>query len=114
LLGRHLTVMAGHLQGGLGILHQAAQSRRGLLMHGPHQDNLHPKRDTSQGAPLPQGLPVPEPHNDVAPTPSQPEPPAPKKALWPLLVIILGLILTVLWIGVLGWLAFRLMAGLLS
>jgi hypothetical protein len=70
-------------------------------MHGPHQDTLDPKRDTSQGAPLPQGLPVPEPHNDVAPTPGQPKPAAPKNAVW-LLPIGLGLILTVLWIGFLG------------
>jgi hypothetical protein len=81
-------------------------------MYGPHQGSLHPKQDTSQGALLPQGLPVPEPHNDVAPTPGQPKPAAPKNALW-LLPIVLGLILTVLWIGVLGWLALRLLAGLL-
>src|SRR3954451_2829981 len=96
------------------LLHLGAQSRREVLMSGPQRDTAHPKRDTSRGVPRPQGLPVPEPHNDVAPTPGQPEPPAPKKALWPLLVIILGLILTVLWIGVLGWLAFELLVWLLS
>jgi len=81
-------------------------------MLGPQRNTAHPKRDTSQGAPLPQGLSVPEPHNDVAPTPGQPKASALKDP-W-LLGIGLGLILTVLWIGVLGWLAFRLLAGLLS
>ena len=72
-----------------------------------------PQRNTAQGAPRPQGLPVPEPHNDVAPTPGQPQASALTDAPW-LLGIGLGLILTVLWIGVLGWLALRLLAGLLS
>ncbi len=80
-------------------------------MFGPQRDTAPPKWDTSQGASRPQGLPVPEPHNDVAPTPGQPEASALKDTLW-LLGIGLGLILTVLWIGVLGWLAFRLVAGL--
>ena len=82
-------------------------------MLGPQRDTAHPQRDTSRGAPRPQGLPVPEPHNDVAPTPGQPQASALKDAPW-LLGIGLGLILTVVWIGVLGWLAFRLLAGLLS
>ena len=82
-------------------------------MFGPQRDTAHPKWDSSQGVPRPQGLPVPEPHNDVAPTPGQPKASALKDTPW-LLGIGLGLILTVLWIGVLGWLAFRLMAGLLS
>ena len=55
-----------------------------------------------------QGLPVPQPHNDVGLTPVQPEPAAPKDALWPLLGIILGLILTAIWAGVLAWLAVKL------
>ena len=75
-------------------------------MHGPHQD-------TSQSVPLPQGLPVPEPHNDAAPASSaQPKASAPKDVLW-LLGIGLGLILNVIWIGVLGWLAVRLVIWLL-
>ena len=82
-------------------------------MLGPQRDAAPPKRDTSQGAPRPQGLLVPEPHNDVAPAPGQPEAFALKDAPW-LLGIGLGLILTVIWVGFLGWLAFRLLAGLLS
>ena len=80
-------------------------------MFGPQRDTAHPKWDSSQGVPRPQGLPVPEPHNDVAPTPGQPKASALKDP-W-LLGIGLGLILTVLWIGVLGWLALRLLVRLL-
>ena len=82
-------------------------------MRDPQRNTAHPQRDTSQGTPRPQGLPVPEPHNDAAPTPGQPKPPAPKDALW-LLGIGLGLILTVIWVGVLGWLAVELGVWLLS
>ncbi len=77
-------------------------------MHSPNRNILQGERQ-----PL-QGLPVPEPHNDVGLTPVQPEPAAPKDALWPLLAIILGLILTAIWAGVLAWLAVKLLAGLFT
>jgi len=93
-------------------LHLGAQSRREVLMLGPQRDTAPPKWDTAPGAPRPQGLPVPEPHNDVAPPPGQPKASALKDTPW-LLGIGLGLILTVLWIGVLGWLAVRLLLWLL-
>jgi len=80
-------------------------------MFGPQRDTAHPKWDSSQDTPRPQGLPVPEPHNDVAPTPGQPKASALKDTPW-LLGIGLGLILTVLWIGVLGWLAVQLVLWL--
>ncbi len=71
-------------------------------MHSPNRNILQGERQSLQG------LPVPEPHNDVGLTPVQPEPAAPKDALWPLLGIILGLILTAIWAGVLAWLAVKL------
>ena len=76
-------------------------------MRGPNQDIL-------QGEQPPHGFSVPEPHNDVGLTPVQPKPAEQKNALWPLLVIILALIMTAIWIGVLGWLAVRLVIWLLS
>ena len=72
-------------------------------MHSPNRNILQGERQSLQG------LPVPEPHNDVGLTPVQPKPAAPKDALWPLLVIILALIMTAIWIGVLGWLAVKLL-----
>ncbi len=77
-------------------------------MYGPNRNSLQAKRQ-----PL-QGLPVPDPHNDVGLTPVQTEPAAPKDALWPLLGIILGLILTAIWAGVLAWLAVKLAIELLA
>ena len=71
-------------------------------MHGPNRNSLQGKRQP------PHSFSVPEPHNDVGLTPVQPEPAAPKGALWPLLAIILGLILTAIWAGVLAWLAVEL------
>ena len=77
-------------------------------MHSPNRNSLQGERQP------PRGLPVPEPHNDVGLTPVQSEPAEQKNALWPLLAIILGLILTAIWIGVLGWLAVKLLAGLFT
>ena len=77
-------------------------------MHGPNQDLLQGNQ------PLSHGLPILEPRNDVAPTPVQPEPAARKDPLWPLLAIILALIMIAIWIGVLGWLAVKLLAPLLT
>ena len=77
-------------------------------MHGPNRNILQGERQSLQG------LPVPEPHNDVGLTPVQPEPAAPKDALWPLLAIILALILTAIWAGVLGWLAVKLLVWLFT
>ena len=71
-------------------------------MHSPNRNILQGERP-----PL-QGLPVPNPHNDVGLTPVQPKPAEQKNALWPLLAIILGLILTAIWAGVLAWLAVKL------
>ena len=71
-------------------------------MHGSNRNSLQAKRQPFQG------LPVPQPHNDVGLTPVQTEPAAPKDALWPLLGIILGLILTAIWVGFLGWLVVKL------
>ena len=75
-------------------------------MRGPNQDVLH-------GEQPPHGFSVPKPHNDVAPMPAQPKASARKDVLW-LLPIILGLILTMIWIGVLGWLAVDLGVWLLT
>ena len=77
-------------------------------MHSPNRNSLQGERQPSRG------LPVPEPHNDVGLTPVQPKPAEQKNALWPLLVIILALIMTAIWIGVLGWLAVKLLAGLFT
>ena len=77
-------------------------------MHGSNRNSLQGKRQPFQG------LPVLQPDNDVGLTPVQTEPAAPKDALWPLLAIILGLILTPIWIGFLGWLAFELLAWVLT
>ena len=81
-------------------------------MHSPNRNSLQGERQP------PRGLPVPEPHNDVGLTPVQPKPAEQKNALWPLLVIILGLIMTATWIGFLGWhaveLAVELLAGLFT
>ena len=75
-------------------------------MHGSNRNSL-------QGNQQPfQGLPIPKPHNDVGLTPVQPKPAAPKDALWPLLGIILGLILTAIWVGFLSWLVVELLARL--
>ena len=77
-------------------------------MHSPNRNSLQGERQP------PRGLPVPEPHNDVGLTPVQPKPAEQKNALWPLLVIILGLIMTAIWAGVLAWLAVKLLAGLFT
>ena len=107
---RRLLVQAGatalsSLQGGVRRLHHAAQSRRRVQMRGPNQDILNDERP-------PGGLLVPKPHNDVAPTPGQPTALAPKEVLG-LLLVTLGLFLTVIWVGVLGWLAVELSVWLL-
>jgi len=81
-------------------------------MRGPNQDILHGEQPPRHGEQPPRRFSVPKPHNDVAPTPGQPKPSALKDVLW-LLPIILGLILTVIWAGVLGWLAVRLVIWLL-
>ena len=55
-----------------------------------------------------QGLPVPQPHNDVRPTPVQSGTAGePQFAWWPVLVIILGLFVTLAWLSLLGWLVFQ-------
>ena len=74
-------------------------------MRGLNQDVLH-------GEQPPHGFSVPKPHNDVAPTPRRLKASALKDVLC-LLGIGLGLILTVIWIGVLGWLAVELGVWLL-
>ena len=62
-----------------------------------------------------QGLPVPQPHNDISLTAVQPETAAePKHARWPLLIIILSLIATLIWTGFLVWVAGHLLRGLFS
>ena len=71
-------------------------------MHSPNRNSLQGKRQPFQG------LPAPQPHNDVGLTAVQTKPAAPKGALRPLLGIILGLILTAIWAGVLAWLAVKL------
>ena len=69
-------------------------------MRGPNQDILKGERP-------PGGFLVPKPHNDVAPTPGQPKALAAKEVVG-LLLVSLGLILNLIWIGVLGWLAVEL------
>jgi hypothetical protein len=55
------------------------------------------------------------PHNDALLTAVQPETAAePKHARWPLLMIILGLIATLIWTGFLVWVAGHLLRGLFS
>jgi len=52
---------------------------------------------------------------DDSPVPVRSKPETlPKRALWPLLLIFVGLIATLAWIGGLGWLALRLIAWLLG
>ncbi len=71
-------------------------------MRGPNRNSLQGKRP-----PL-QGLPVPDPHNDVGLTPVQPKLAVPKDELWLLLAIIPALIMTAIWVGFLAWLAVEL------
>ena len=61
----------------------------------------------------PQGLPVPEPHNDISLTVVQFEATGePERARWPMLVIILALMGNLAWVGLLGWLVFKLVMWL--
>ena len=72
-----------------------------------------PPRDKPQ---VPKGLPVPEPHNDVSLTVVRTETTAePKQGRWALIAGLgLGGVVTLLWIGSLLWLGFRLAAWLLG
>jgi hypothetical protein len=52
------------------------------------------------------GLPAPDPDNDVSlnVVQSEPQTAIPRHPRWPLLVVLVGLVLTLLWTGFLGWL----------
>ena len=58
---------------------------------------------------------VPNPHNDVWLTAVQPATePEPKQARWPLLVIVLGLVATLAWVSLLGWLVLQFVGWLFN
>jgi hypothetical protein len=64
----------------------------------------------------PVGLPAPDPDNDISISVAPGEPQTPietRHPRWPLLVIVTGAFLTLVWAGFLGWLVFLICEAIL-